>query len=708
MSDMQILAHLRSRESHAANSSLVLTGDGGVPAVAYWGRHLGDGPIDSRMFSRLIPGGALDDEAPLAIVTEPRRGYMGTPGIECARNGAPVSPQFTLVSSTITDTSATFILRDQVEQLVLNIVITMHNGGAATIGSSLTNESTDALDLGALRLSVPVGADAREVLTLGGRHALENVQQRTVWERSTVSVASRSGRTGHEQQNVVFMGTQQFGEHHGEVWGAHLAWSGNFEMVCDGITNAQRSVHAGEFLTAGEVRLHHGETYCTPLLILAHSAHGLTNVSRAFHAYARSIQPSRTSPRPVHLNTWEAVYFNHDVDTLTSLATVAASVGIERFVLDDGWFHQRRNDTAGLGDWWVDPTVWPQGLTPLVDHVLSLGMEFGIWFEPEMVNPNSDLFRNHPDWALHDPNYPMVQGRNQLVLNLALADVRDYLFQSISAVLSAHRITYVKWDHNRPLVGGAAHAQTLGTYTLLERLTSAFPHVEFESCASGGGRVDMGIAPYVHRFWTSDSIDALDRVSIQRGFSLLMPPEVMGAHIGGPVCHTTGRRHTMSFRAATAMFGWLGVEWNILEASERDRERLAEMIALHKKHRHLLHSGLVFRGDHADNTVVVHGVIAIDASEAFVNVTRIASGASTHTAPVRIVGLDPRATYEIHVVLAPSVYALHRAHPEWMTNANKLSMTGEQLAYLGINMPALMPESAVVMHLIRTSPPLDK
>jgi alpha-galactosidase len=410
----------------------------------------------------------------------------------------------------------------------------------------------------------------------------------------------------------------------------------------------------------------------------------------------------------VHLNTWEAVYFNHDLPTLTSLATAAAAVGIERYVLDDGWFHGRRNDTAGLGDWWVDTDVWPMGLTPLIDHVRSLGMEFGLWFEPEMVNPDSDLFREHPEWALHDADYPMVLGRNQLVLNMAQPEVREYLFGSISAVLSAHDISYVKWDHNRPLVGGAAHAQTLGTYQLFSRLNEAFPHVEFESCASGGGRVDMGIAPYVERFWTSDSIDALDRVSIQRGFSMLMPPEVMGAHIGGPVCHTTGRRHTMSFRAATAMFGWLGVEWNILDATDRERERLAEMIALHKRHRALLHSGLAFRGDHSDPTVVVHGVVAIDNSEALVNVTRVESGASTHTAPVHVPGLNPNGTYEIHMALAPAVYALHRAHPDWMLHSNIMSMTGAQLANIGINMPALMPESAMVLHLIRTNTPIDK
>lgn len=705
---MQLLTHLRAHGTNDAVSSVVIMGDGGIPSIAYWGADLGDGHLDARHFARLVPGGALDAEAPLAIVTEPRRGYTGVPGIECLRNGKQVLPQFEMHTAEITDSSARFLLNDEVAQLSLDIVITVHEGGVVTMGAAVTNTSDAPLTLGALRLSVPVGSDARDILTLGGRHAMENVQQRTPWERNIVSVASRSGRTGHEQQNVVFAGTTGFGEHHGEVWATHLAWSGNFDITCDGITDARRSVHAGESLASGEVQLQLNEVYCTPLVLLAHSAHGLTNASRSFHTYARSLRPARTTPRPVHLNTWEAVYFNHNLTTLTELATSAAQVGIERYVLDDGWFHDRRNDTAGLGDWWVDTSVWSQGLTPLVDHVRSLNMEFGIWFEPEMVNPNSDLFREHPEWALHDSDYPMVLGRNQLVLNMALPEVRDYLFNSISAVLSAHEISYVKWDHNRPLIGGAAHAQTLGTYELFRRLNQAFPHVEFESCASGGGRVDMGIAPYVERFWTSDSIDALDRVSIQRGFSMLMPPEMMGAHIGGPVCHTTGRRHTMSFRTATAMFGWLGVEWNILNASERDRERLAEMIALHKQHRALLHDGLAFRGDHSDPTVVVHGVVASNLSEALVNVTRVASGASTHTSPVQIPGLDADGMYEINIALAPVVYALHRAHPEWMMHSNVMTMSGAQLANIGVNMPALMPESAMVLHLIRINTPIDK
>ncbi len=320
-------------------------------------------------------------------------------------------------------------------------------------------------------------------------------------------------------------------------------------------------------------------------------------MSNAFHAYLRSRPQHPSTPRPVLLNIWEAVYFDHDLDTLRGLADIAASCGVERFVVDDGWFHSRRSDDAGLGDWWVDTTVWPNGLTPLIDHVRGLGMQFGIWVEPEMVNPDSDLYRAHPDWTLVDERYPVVLGRNQLVLDLGRAEVCEYLFAHLDALLGDHDIAYVKWDMNRDLVaatsGGRAgvHRQTLGVYALFDRLRAAHPGVEFETCASGGGRVDFGIFERTDRAWTSDSIDALDRQQIQRGFSLLFPPELMGTHIGSPVAHTTGRSHGLGFRAIAAMFGSLGIEWNLLKASDRDRADLAEIIAMHKRLRPFLHHG---------------------------------------------------------------------------------------------------------------------
>jgi alpha-galactosidase len=405
--------------------------------------------------------------------------------------------------------------------------------------------------------------------------------------------------------------------------------------------------------------------------------------------------------RPVTLNTWEAVYFDHNFETLTKLADAAADVGVERFVLDDGWFSGRRNDTAGLGDWTVDASVWPNGLTPLINHVKSLGMEFGIWCEPEMVNPDSDLYRQNPDWVLHKGSSFPITGRNQLVLDLSRPEVREYLFECISQLLDAHDISYVKWDHNRDLVASHAHQQTLGTYELLGRLKETHPQVQFESCASGGGRVDFGILPFVDRFWTSDSIDPLDRILIQRGAQRLMPPEVLGTHIGSPVSHITRRSHSLAFRASTALFGWLGIEWNLLDTSPHERDRLAFVVAQYKELRTLLHTGAAFREDHPDTNIMVHGVSAHDQSQSLVSITRLANGPSSHVDPIRIQHLADDTSFVVRPLhLGTPTYAPHRKLPQWIDDRS-ITMTGRQLREIGVTCPPLLPASTFLIQIHR-------
>ena len=305
------------------------------------------------------------------------------------------------------------------------------------------------------------------------------------------------------------------------------------------------------------------------------------------------------------------MYFDHETEKLKALADAAADLGIERFVLDDGWFGSRRDDTKGLGDWWVSENVYPDGLTPLISHVIGLGMEFGIWVEPEMVNPDSDVFRAHPDWALVSAGYEPVLGRQQLVLDLGNPAAFAFIEEHLDGLLRDHDIAYVKWDMNRDHIQGSGrdgaagtHAQTLALYRLLDELRAKHPTVEFESCASGGARIDHEILRRTERVWTSDCNDALERQTIQRGASMLIPPEVMGAHIGPTRSHTTGRTHSLSFRAATAMFGHLGVEWNVDRsrrrgphgASRGDRDAQgAPRVAPHRRHGALRHRSGVQR-----------------------------------------------------------------------------------------------------------------
>ena len=689
-----VIAHLRND-----SISVVICSDDGGVFIAHLGDDLGIDDIDTYLLSNAVLGGGLDRRTHPWLIAEPSRSWMGHPGFQCRRDTTGVIPtRLVLQECSTTPMSCRILLTDPHAEVEVTADVAITATGTVTIDAECTNRGTDELCIDELSVTVPMDSRHAELLTLGGRHAMEAVEHRHGWRRCLISLENRSGRTSHEQMGVVFAGTPGFGEQSGNVTGVHCAWSGNTAMRCDSLVDGGPVIQVGELLQPDEVRLRPNDTYRMPTVVVAHSNEGINAASHKFHDYVRSLRPP--THRPVIVNTWEAVYFDHDLDTLGNLARAAADVGAERFVLDDGWFHGRRDDTKGLGDWWIDATVWPDGLTPLVRLVRSLGMEFGIWFEPEMVNPDSDLFRAHPDWALDGTLADPVLGRNQLVLDMSRAEVRDYLFDHIDAMLSTHDISYVKWDHNRPLIGGAAHAQTHGVYELFARLGATHPGVQFESCASGGGRIDMGIARHVDRFWTSDSIDALDRLTIQRGVSKLVPIEMMGSHIGSPVCHTTGRKHSLSFRTATAMFGWLGVEWNLLTLDDRERKGLTNAIALYKQHRVLLHAGDYVRFDDSDPTMHLHAVMSKDRSEALVSVSRIRNGASLRSDPIRIPGLDADALYEVQrVENGHPRWALHRALPGWVDRT--VSMTGRQLAAFGLPCPPLLPESTMLVHVRR-------
>ena len=652
------------------------------------------------MFTRAVLGGGIDLDPPLGIIPQHHDGWLGTSAIEgCFHDGSGSFPHFVIESSTHTTTSATFILCDDHLDLELELNLKIHPSGVLALDGSFTNRGSLPYLLHSLRFALPVPSRAEELLTLGGRWGMEFGEQRTSWKQSTISVSNSRGRTSHEKWPVVFAGTAQFGEQHGEVWGCHVGWSGNFDITLDGVTEHRKHMLVGEKVVAGELVIHSKETFSAPTVYAVHSPHGLSTASQHFHQFVRSRLRHEDTWRPVTLNTWEAVYFEHNFETLTKLADVAAHVGVERFVLDDGWFSGRRNDTAGLGDWTVDASVWPDGLHPLINHVKSLGMEFGIWCEPEMVNPDSDLFRKHPDWVLHHGVNPPITGRNQLVLDLSRSEVREFLFTSVSQLLDAHDISYVKWDHNRDLVASPAHEQTRGIYELLGRLKQTHPQVQFESCASGGGRIDFGILPFVDRFWTSDSIDPLDRILIQRGAQRLMPPEVLGTHIGSPTSHITRRSHSLAFRATTAFFGWLGIEWNLLNASPHEQDRLASVVTQYKEFRPLLHTGAAFREDHPDTNIMVHGVSAHDQSRSLVSVTRLANGPSSHVDPIHIHHLDDDTSFMVKPLhLGTPTYAPHRKLPQWIEDGS-ITMTGRQLREIGVTCPPLLPASSFLFQI---------
>lgn len=653
------------------------------------------------LFEGSIPPAGLDDPAAPSLVVDPGRGWFGQPGIVVSRGGSPVVLDPASCTGESDGTSATFSVEDRANGVRIDAGAAIGRGGVLVLSANVVNTGTSDLKVHDLRITVPVPERLGTLLTYGGRHAMEFCEERTTWGRSVQSVSSRRGRTSHQHAPTVVCVEPGTDGSRGGAWMVHLAWSGNFEIVCDSVTADRRTVTAGELLAPGEIVLAPGGSYSTPDVLVAVSDDGIDAATAAMHAHLRSLSPATRTPRPVVVNTWEAVYFDHDHERLFELARRAARVGAERFVLDDGWFKGRRDDTAGLGDWTVDPDVWPDGLSSLAGHVTGLGMEFGIWVEPEMVNPDSDLHRAHPEWVLGATRRVPLVGRNQLVLDMSRRDVRDHLFDRISALLSSLPVTYVKWDHNRDVVAHGSHAQTTGTYELIDRLRASHPGVEFESCASGGGRIDAGMATRTVRFWTSDSIDALDRLSIQRGALRVVPPEMLGAHIGAPVCHTTGRRHPLAFRALSALPFWMGIEWDLLSATDHDLDRLAEVVEVHKKHRALLHSGTTHLDGHPDPLVHQHVVVSPTADEALVVVARLGSGPRHVAAPLRIRGLDPTGTYRCSVVpLGPHRWALHRGLPSWVVDG--IEETGASLARIGLPFPPLLPESGILVHVERT------
>lgn len=690
------MIHLRG-----STFDVVLDESTGAPVIVHWGAPLGDiDPATIAAALALPPAfGGGQVVAPRSVVPEHGAGWPGRPGLAGHRQGGTAwAPRFVPhgVSPLVGGVSVAAL--DPVAGLRLVTEVTA--GDVLAVRCTLTNTGSTRYLLDGLAPTLPLPAHATELLCFDGRWTREFHPVRRPWPSGAWVSENRSGRTSHEHLPLLYAGEPGFGEWTGAVWGVHLAWSGNSVLLAECLADGRRYVQAGELLHPGECCLEPGESYTTPWVMGVWSPGGLTPASWGFHRVVRAVgavPPAR--PRPVLLNTWEAVYFDQSPIALMELADVAASLGIERFVLDDGWFGSRRDDRRGLGDWWVSPEVYPDGLAPLIDRVRGLGMDFGIWIEPEMVNPDSDLYRAHPEWALVTEEYEAVLGRNQLVLDLGRPEAYAHVLGQLDALLRDHDIAFVKWDMNRPHVQGSgergaagSHAQTLAFLRLLDELRSRHPAVEFESCASGGGRIDLDVLRRAARVWTSDCNDALERQTIQLGASMLIPYEVMGAHIGPARSHTTGRMHSPAFRALTAMFGNLGVECDVRALSDAERERLGESIALYRRFRALIHGGDVVRFDVPNDSVRAYGVYSPDRREALVAHVTLATAAAAAPAPLRLPGLAPDVRYRVEQIALPGARA-------WLP-ADGAVLSGAQLAAHGLQLLPMNPESGLLLHLL--------
>ena len=689
-----------------------------LPVIVHWGADLG--VLDASglrelgaVSRRQAVSGQTDEPLRLGLLPENSHAWTGTPGVEGHRDGRSFSTRFEVTAIDAANEPdgtqrVTYAALDPAAGLGVEIVLELLASGLARMRATLTNRAAGTYTLGGLTPAWPVPQQATEILDFTGRHGRERVPQRHPFVHGTYLREGRHGRTGADATLLALVGEAGFGFRQGEAWGVHTAWSGNHRTIVERTSGGESVLAGGELLLPGEVRLAPDESYIGPWVYASYGV-GIDAVSARFHEFMRA---GPRQLRPVTGNCWEAVYFDHREAPLLDLADRFAEVGIERFVLDDGWFRHRRHDRAGLGDWYVDETVWPHGLHPLVDHVRSLGMTFGLWVEPEMINMDSDLARAHPEWVLAAGDRLPPEFRHQQVLNIGNPDAFAYVLERLDALVTEYRIDYLKWDHNRDLIDAGdqltgtagVHAQTLATYALLDELKARHPGLQIESCSSGGARADLEILQRTDRIWASDCTDAHERQRIQRFTGLIVPPEMLGAHISADPNHQSWRRLSLGMRAATAMFGDLGVEWNVAALDDATRAELAAWIGVYKQWRDLLHSGDVVRLDHPDPALWAHGVVARDGSAALFVALLMESSDYGPPGLLRLAGLDPEATYHVEPlpITKPLVDAYYFARPSWWEDG--FSASGRVLVRHGFQFPDVPPDNPLLFALTRVDP----
>ncbi len=517
--------------------------------------------------------------------------------------------------------------------------------------------------LRALSASVDLPSSGYEMLQLPGDWGRERAVVRRALAPGIQSVQSRRGASSHQANPFIALLEPGAGEDKGEVLAMSLVYSGNFlaqaEVDSKGGTRLAIGIDPFEFSWL----LEPGESFHTPEAILVRSPEGLGGMSERFHSLFRTRLcrgRQRDAERPILVNNWEATYFDFDAEKIAALASEAGKLGLELLVLDDGWFGHRDDDRSSLGDWTEDRRKLPLGLSDLASRVGKEGLKFGLWFEPEMVSPDSDLYRAHPDWCLHAPGRPRSQSRNQLVLDMGRPEVARYVIDSVSAVLRSAPIAYVKWDMNRHMTEACSaglpparqketqHRYMLGLYGAMEELTRSFPDVLFEGCSGGGGRFDPGILAYMSQVWTSDNTDAVARLAIQYGTSLVYPPLTMGCHVSAVPNHQVGRTTSLDFRGLVAMSGNLGYELDLGALTDEEKSRVAEQVRFYKEARRLVQFGRFMRIESPfEGNTAAWIFVAPDGSEALASYFRVLCRANTAPPRFRLKGLDRDADYRV-------------------------------------------------------------
>ncbi|MFL0267009.1 alpha-galactosidase [Candidatus Clostridium radicumherbarum] len=549
----------------------------------------------------------------------------------------------------------------------------------------VNNGNTKLKLLRALSMSIDFNSDMYDFIHLYGSWARERHIERRPLFQGNQSVESRRGASSHNHNPFICLLSKGASEEYGDVFGFSLVYSGNFlaqaEVAEYSTTRVSMGINPFDFSWI----LAPGEEFQTPEVVMVYSSEGLGQMSRTYHKLYRNRLcrgKFRDEKRPVLVNNWEATYFYFNADKIEGIAKVGKELGFELLVLDDGWFGRRNSDTSSLGDWVADPKKLPKGLEALANSVNNIGLQFGLWFEPEMVSTDSDLYRQHPDWCIHVQGRRRSEGRNQLVLDLSREEVCNYIIHSISYVLKSAPINYVKWDMNRNMteIGSeslpyerqreTAHRYILGLYRVMDKITSDFPNVLFESCSGGGGRFDPGMLYYMPQTWTSDDTDAVERLKIQYGTSIVYPLSTMGAHVSAVPNHQVHRNTSLKMRGDTAMSGNFGYELDLTKLTEGEKDIVKAQIAEYKELRELIQFGSLYRLlSPFEGNEAAWMVVSEDKSEAFVAYFRVLAVPNGPITRLNLKGLDPNRNYSI---------------------AGKIGVYGgDELMYTGLSIPKL-------------------
>ena len=590
-------------------------------------------------------------------------------------------------------------------QVILSYSIFADNDAIARSVKIVNNAEEPIYLTKVLSACIDMDNDDYEMITLHGAWGRERaVQTRTIM-KGKQSASSIRGESSHQEHPFLAWKKSSTTEESGEIYAMNFVYSGNFLAQIEenqfGSMRAMMGIHPYNFCW----KLEPGESFQAPEVICVYSAEGIGGMTRCFHDLYRNhlIRGEyKDKKRPILINNWEGTYFDFNTEKLLSIAKQASELGIEMLVMDDGWFGCRNDDNTSLGDWQVNESKLNGGLKYLVDEVNKLGMKFGIWFEPEMVSPDSDLYRAHPDWAIAIPGRTGSLARNQYVLDLTRQEVRDHVYEMVASVLRSANVEYVKWDMNRALSdlgsyglpadrqGELLHRQVLAVYELQDRLTSEFPYLLLENCSSGGARFDAGMLYYGPQIWCSDDTDAVERLSIQAGTAMIYPLSTMGAHVSDCPNHALGRVTPFETRGYVALAGTFGYELDVTRIPQEDRDMIPKQIAMYHQYNDLVRNGDYYRiASYADNGYYdCYEVVAKDKSEALVTYIQVLNRPNYHSRRIHIPGLDPKKTYVI-------------ANAEDWPEIKQTEYKGDTLHHAGLNIPMLWGDfRGRLMHLV--------